>query len=89
MNKSANRRNIVTASEISQYTYCPISWYLRRCGRTPESSGFERGINKHVEVGKRISLVQKQERSFRILRILEYLSLMVALGLMVWWLLRF
>lgn len=83
------KREVVTASEISQYVYCPVAWYLKRCGCTPQSPGLERGIDKHIEAGKRISKVQRQERAFKILRLLEYLMLIIALVLLGWWLLQY
>ncbi len=88
MSKGA-KGDVITASEISQYIYCPVAWYLKRSGCSPQSPGLERGIDKHIEVGKKLSLVQKQERSVQMLRRLEYLMIFTAFVLMGWWLLQF
>ncbi len=86
--RKETRRDIITASEISQYSYCPIAWYLARCGIKPESPGLEKGTNEHIKVGRKLSQVQNQERSLRIVRFLEYLALLCAFGAL-WWFLRF
>ena len=81
------KRDIIRASEISQYVYCPIAWYLERCGSAPESPSLERGTDEHTKAGKRLSQIQNQERSLRIVRILEYLALIGAFAAF-WWFLR-
>ena len=81
------KRDVITASEISQYAYCPVAWYLERCGSVPQSPSLERGRYEHIEAGKRLLQVQSQERSLRIVRLLEYLMLIGAL-LALGWLLR-
>lgn len=86
--RKGTKRDIIAASEISQYVYCPIAWYLERCGSTPESPSLKRGTNEHIKAGKRLSQVQSQERSLRIVRILEYLMLIGAFAAL-WWFLRF
>ncbi len=82
-----SKRDFITASEISQYAYCPIAWYLERCGSTPESPDIERGKYEHNVAGKRLMRIQSQENSLRLVRLLEYLMLIGAL-LAFGWLLR-
>jgi CRISPR/Cas system-associated exonuclease Cas4 (RecB family) len=82
-----NRSEVIAASEISQYVYCPVSWYLKRTGAPPRSPNLARGIREHIGAGKRLSLLQKRENSSRAFRLLEYFSVLVAI-LLVGWLLR-
>lgn len=87
MDKHPNNSNVITASEIAQYTYCPISWYMKRCGCQPTTQGMIDGLEKHAHVGEKISLVQNKEKSSRYLRLLGYLALVAALLVLAWWLL--
>jgi CRISPR/Cas system-associated exonuclease Cas4 (RecB family) len=82
-----NRSEVIAASEISQYVYCPVSWYLKKAGAPPRSPNLARGIRVHIGAGKRLSLLQKRENSSRIFRLLEYFSVLVAI-LLIGWLLR-
>lgn len=81
------KRDVITASEISQYAYCPVAWYLERCGGMPKSPRLEIGTDEHIKAGKRLMHIQSQERSLRIVRILEYLMLACAFAAL-WWFLR-
>jgi CRISPR/Cas system-associated exonuclease Cas4 (RecB family) len=87
MIRRPNRSEVIAASEISQYVYCPVSWYLKRAGVPPRSPNLARGIREHIGAGKRLSLLQKKENSSRAFRLLEYFSVLVAI-LLVGWLLR-
>jgi len=82
-----NRNDVIAASEISQYVYCPVSWYLKRAGAPPRSPNLARGIHEHIGAGKRLTLLQKKENSSRTFRVLEYFSAVVAI-LLIGWLLR-
>jgi CRISPR/Cas system-associated exonuclease Cas4 (RecB family) len=82
-----DRSDVIAASEISQYVYCPVSWYLKRKGASPRSPNLERGIRAHIGAGKRLSLLQKKENSSRTFRFLEYSSVLIAI-LLIGWLIR-
>lgn len=84
--RRGTKRDTITASEISQYVYCPIAWYRERCGSMPKSPSLKRGTDEHTKAGKRLSQVQSQEMSLKIIRFLEYLMLIGAVAL--WWFLR-
>lgn len=86
-----NTSQILKASEISEYLFCSIAWYMRRCGHEPKPQKLERvvekkvkkdgktvllkvkeeytkldeGINKHINIGKEITSLQKKEESSR------------------------
>ncbi|MGA9098440.1 MAG: hypothetical protein WB392_05865 [Methanotrichaceae archaeon] len=85
--RKGTKRDVITASEISQYAYCPVAWYLERCGSMPESPSLERGTDEHIKAGKRLSQVQSQEMSLKIVRLLEYLMFVCAFAAL-WWFLR-
>ena len=84
MHKDLKDSDIVTASEIAQYAYCPFSWYLKRCGCKPQSPGLENGLKRHSELGEKISQVTTEERASRHLGWLGYLALAAAFLLLLW-----
>jgi len=43
----ANRRHIITASEIGEFAYCQKAWYLKRCGEMAQSPHLEPGVAFH------------------------------------------
>ena len=45
---------VLSASEIGQYTYCAMSWYLQKCGYTPQSPKIEQGALLHKSLGEGI-----------------------------------
>ncbi|MFZ3149473.1 MAG: hypothetical protein WA137_10570 [Methanothrix sp.] len=84
MLKRKNGYKAISASEISQYVYCPVSWYLKRCGVQPQSSGLMRGIDAHEKAGSRLILLERRERTASIFRLLGYLSAIAAILLTGW-----
>ena len=55
---SYSDKEIIRASEIGQYHYCSISWYLQKCGYQPKSQMLDIGRKKHKEIGKIINYTQ-------------------------------
>ena len=72
-----NNSEIIRASEIGQYHYCPVSWYLQKCGYKPKSHNLEIGKKKHEELGIKIDNINVRIKKYRALEILGYLFLMV------------
>jgi hypothetical protein len=87
MDKRTNNSDVITASEIAQYAYCPISWYLKRSGSRPNTPGMVAGIREHAKVGAKIALVQRKEMDSRHFALLGFLALIIALLILAWWLL--
>jgi len=87
MDKRANNSDVITASEIAQYAYCPISWYLKRSGCKPNTPGMVVGLKKHAKVGEEISLVHRKEMASRHFGWLGFLAFIVALLVLAWWIL--
>jgi hypothetical protein len=65
--------DIIKASEIGQYHYCSIAWYLQKCGYKPKSPMLEIGIKKHMELGKIIDNTQIKIKRYKYLAIAGYL----------------
>jgi hypothetical protein len=84
MLKRKNENKAISASEISQYVYCPVSWYLKRSGVPPHSSSLKRGIEEHEKAGGRLNLLERRERAAGVFRFLGYLSALAAILLMGW-----
>jgi CRISPR/Cas system-associated exonuclease Cas4 (RecB family) len=87
MLKRKNGDKAISASEISQYVYCPVSWYLKRTGVEPQSFGLKRGIDMHEKAGGRLTLLDRKERAADLFRLLGYISLIAAIllaGLFLW-----
>ncbi len=84
MLKRKNGYKAISASEISQYVYCPVSWYLKRSGVQPQSFGLKRGIDAHEKAGSRLILLERRERAAGMFRLLGYFSAIAAILLTGW-----
>jgi hypothetical protein len=84
MSKRKNSNKAITAYEISQYVYCPISWYLKISGVQPQSYGLKRGIDAHEKVGRKLIFLERRERVAGIFRLLGYFSAVVAILIFGW-----
>ena len=83
-----NKRNfsgmeVITASEIGQHEYCPIGWYLRKCGHEPRSSKLGVGADVHVGLGKKISSIQRLEKRSRETLRVAYVLILIAIALLM------
>lgn len=87
MDKRPNNSDVITASEIAQYAYCPISWYLKRSGCKPNTPGMVAGIEKHAKVGEKISQVHRKEKASRHFGWLGLVTFFVALLVLARWVL--
>lgn len=70
--------DIISASEIGQYFYCPVAWYLQKCGYEPKSPFLEMGKEKHVKLGKIIDRTQANTKRSKVFAIAGYLLLIAA-----------
>ncbi|UCH71684.1 MAG: hypothetical protein JSW62_04610 [Thermoplasmatales archaeon] len=70
-----NNSQIIRASEIGQYHYCSVAWYLQKCGYEPKSPKLEIGRKKHEKLGITIDHVNANIKRYRALAILGYLFL--------------
>jgi hypothetical protein len=74
-----NRNDVISASEISQYSYCSIAWYLQRCGYKPYSPLLKVGKKTHVDLGITIHNIKNEMKRSRRFAILGYLFLITAI----------
>jgi len=74
---------VINASEIGQYNYCSVSWFLQRCGYKPKSESLELGEKKHVRLGETIDKVERQENHSHLLKIVGYFLLFIGVLLIV------
>ena len=77
--KPLNHTDIISASEIGQYHYCSMAWYLQKCGYEPKSIYLEPGVKKHIELGKIIDQTQKDYKISNIIAYIGYLALIFAM----------
>jgi CRISPR/Cas system-associated exonuclease Cas4 (RecB family) len=70
--------NFISASEIGQYIYCSVAWYLQKCGYGPESPFLEIGKEKHVKIGKIIYHTQVNTKRSRVFSVIGFLLIIIA-----------
>jgi len=75
--------DIISASEIGQYHYCSIAWYLQRCGYEPKSPLLDIGIKKHVELGEVIDYTRTNIRKSKLFAIVGYLLLIATVLIII------
>ncbi len=66
---------IISASELGQFNYCSVSWYLQKSGYKPISPKIEIGKNKHKKIGNIIDKTQVNQKRVKNLLIIGYLFL--------------
>jgi len=78
-NSLYNDKEILSASEIGQFHYCSIAWYLQKCGFQPKSKMLEIGRKKHKEMGKILNYTQLNYKKSRILARIGYFLMFMGL----------
>jgi CRISPR/Cas system-associated exonuclease Cas4 (RecB family) len=76
--RSFKKNNVISASEIGQYHFCPMAWYLQRCGYKPKSESLDIGKKKHEELGRIMYYTQKNMIKSKIFAFVGYFLLIVA-----------
>jgi hypothetical protein len=75
--------NVIRASEIGQYHYCSISWYLQKLGYKPKSQFLEIGSKKHEKLGNIIKHTQRNMIKSKILAAIGYLLLILIILILI------
>jgi len=75
--------NVISASEIGQYHYCSIAWYLQRCGYEPLSDRLDAGVKIHTTLGDAIDYTKLNTRKSKILAYLGYILLVIGALLVI------
>jgi len=70
---SFKKTDVISASEIGQFHYCPVAWYLQKCGYKPQSQMLEIGLKKHVQLGEIIDNTQVKSKNSKIFAVIGYL----------------
>jgi hypothetical protein len=63
--KLSKRNDVLSASEIGQYSYCSYAWFLQRCGYEAQSPHLEAGTEAHFALGEKIDGFQTRMRYAR------------------------
>ena len=81
--KKIDRNSVISASEIGQYCYCSIAWYLQKQGFKPDSELLETGQKKHDELGQLINNTERKMVKSRILELIGYIVLFFSIVLLI------
>jgi len=71
--------DIIRASEIGQFFFCSISWYLHKCGYKPNSPNIEYGIKKHEDLGRIIELSKNRSKKSNAFAVAGYAILIIGI----------
>ena len=61
------KESMISASEIAQYHYCSVSWYLQRHGFRPNSETLNIGKKEHVKLGEVIDDILRYRKKSKLL----------------------
>ncbi len=78
-----DNNSVISASEIGQYCYCSIAWYLQRQGIKPDSELLETGQKRHDELGKLINKAERKMVKSRILALIGYMVLFLSILILI------
>jgi hypothetical protein len=83
MKNLGNKNNVINASEIGQYKYCSVGWFLQKKGYKPDSVYLSKGLEKHRELGLNINRVEKKQKKSNIFKIISYIFLVLGILMIV------
>ena len=83
-------KQIISASEMERYGYCPLSWYLDLRGIDAEGDEVNIGVEKHKEMGDSLKnlLVEEEksrETSLTLMTIVGLIMTVVTIALIILW----
>ena len=84
-------KQIISASEMERYGYCPLSWYLDLRGIDAEGDEVNTGVEKHKVIGDSLKnlLVEEEksrETSTTLMTIVGLIMTVVTIALITLWL---
>ncbi len=77
------KSNVINASEIGQFHYCSISWYLQKLGYKPDSKVFIKGNMKHEKLGEAIDKSKDKKSLANIVLLIGILFLILSFLIMI------
>ena len=83
-------KQIISASEMERYGYCPLSWYLDLKGIDAEGDEVNTGVEKHKEMGDSLRnlLVEEEksrETSTTLMTIVGMIMTLVTIAMIILW----
>ena len=72
-------KKIISASEIGQYNYCSVAWFLQRCGYEPLSDSIEKGAKAHTELGNILDYTTLNTKKSKILSYIGFFLLIIGI----------
>ena len=83
-------KEVISASEMERYGYCPLSWWLGRTGIDAEGSEVASGLVKHQEIGASLKTLLHEEHKSRetsstLLAVVLYIGILVLAALFILW----
>ena len=85
--ETPTNKPVLKASEVGEFAYCSVAWYLERQGCKPESPALEESSEEHADLGVKIESLSEAEQSSKRLSYIGYALLLVAVIVLTWWLL--
>lgn len=76
------KKQMISASEIGQFHFCPISWYLQKQGFAPASSLLKKGRKTHQHLGSILIKTEKTKKRIVLLRLFGFVLLFIAIMLL-------
>ncbi len=83
-------KQIISASEMERYGYCPLSWHLDLKGIDAEGEEVNTGVEKHKEMGDSLKnlLVEEEksrETSTTLMTVVGLIMTLVTLAIVILW----
>jgi len=78
-NTKIKKNDVISASEIGQYYFCPRSWYLQRSGYKPDSIMLDFGRDKHAELGKIMYYAERNKKRSSFLSYIGFILFFTAI----------
>jgi hypothetical protein len=79
--KTVNKTDVLTASEIGQYSYCSCAWMLQRQGYKPESPALDIGKQFHITLGETIDGFERKKNLARWIILCGFFLICIAICL--------
>ena len=74
---------VINASDIGQFHFCSISWYLKKLGYKPESDLIDQGVSKHKKLGITIDNAKKYSKKSKLYKLAGILFFIISLVFLI------
>ena len=74
-----SKNSVISASEIGQFQYCSVSWYLQKKGYKPDTAFMDLGLKKHQDLGKIIDKTNIKVKKSNYLALTGYILMALAI----------